>query len=164
MGTASSSHCAWPPGQRFNWIDLLVTPDPLFKPGLRFVPVYDYEQVLVVNRQHPLSQSKHVMPEQLAGEVSFSGSLLQIASAGYQGPVAYQRSNANDTAYVCERSYDPKTGAFNFSAKASSGGVAYFGFSFSSDSADSGSARFRFELEPAVPGAPKVSINCAVPI
>ncbi len=53
-------------------IDLLVTPDPLFKPGLRFVPVFDYEQVLVVNSQHPLAQSKHVMPEQLAGEVLIS--------------------------------------------------------------------------------------------
>lgn len=29
-------------------IDLLVTPDPLFKPGLHFQPVFDYEQVLVV--------------------------------------------------------------------------------------------------------------------
>lgn len=53
-------------------IDLLVTPDPLFKPGLRFVPVFDYEQVLVVNRQHPLATRKHVMPEQLAGEVLIS--------------------------------------------------------------------------------------------
>jgi LysR family transcriptional regulator for metE and metH len=31
-------------------IDLLVTPDPLLKPGLRFEPVFDYEQVLVVRR------------------------------------------------------------------------------------------------------------------
>jgi len=53
-------------------IDLLVTPDPLFKPGLRFVPVFDYEQVLVVGHQHALAQSKHVMPEQLAGEVLIS--------------------------------------------------------------------------------------------
>ena len=29
-------------------IDLLVTPDPLPRPGVRFVPVFDYEQVLVV--------------------------------------------------------------------------------------------------------------------
>ncbi|MCA3811804.1 MAG: LysR family transcriptional regulator, partial [Burkholderia sp.] len=29
-------------------IDVLVTPDPLNKPGLRFDPVFDYEQVLVV--------------------------------------------------------------------------------------------------------------------
>ena len=53
-------------------IDLLVTPDPLYKPGLRFVPVFDYEQVLVVNHQHPLAKKKHVMPEQLAGEVLIS--------------------------------------------------------------------------------------------
>ncbi len=53
-------------------IDLLVTPDPLFKPGLRFVPVFDYEQVLVVGRQHALAKHKHVMPEQLAGEVLIS--------------------------------------------------------------------------------------------
>ena len=53
-------------------IDLLVTPDPLFKPGLRFVPVFDYEQVLVVNREHPLAKKKHVIPEQLAGEVLIS--------------------------------------------------------------------------------------------
>nr|WP_295768253.1 LysR family transcriptional regulator [Rhodoferax sp.] len=53
-------------------IDLLVTPDPLFKPGLRFVPVFDYEQVLVVNSQHPLAKKKHVLPEQLAGEVLIS--------------------------------------------------------------------------------------------
>jgi len=53
-------------------IDLLVTPDPLYKPGLRFVPVFDYEQVLAVNRQHPLAKRKHVMPEQLADEVLIS--------------------------------------------------------------------------------------------
>src|SRR5580658_6505932 len=36
-------------------IDILVTPDPLRKPGLRFEPVFDYEQVLVVDRQHRLA-------------------------------------------------------------------------------------------------------------
>lgn len=50
-------------------IDLLVTPDPLFKPGLHFEPVFDYEQVLVVGRAHPLSGTDHVEPEQLADEV-----------------------------------------------------------------------------------------------
>ncbi len=53
-------------------IDLLVTPDPLYKPGLRFVPVFDYEQVLAVNREHPLAKCKHVVPEQLAPEVLIS--------------------------------------------------------------------------------------------
>ncbi|MGF7128979.1 LysR family transcriptional regulator for metE and metH [Paraburkholderia sp. EB58] len=50
-------------------IDLLVTPDPLYKPGLRFEPVFDYEQVLVVNREHPLASVECVKPEQLTREV-----------------------------------------------------------------------------------------------
>ena len=50
-------------------IDLLVTPDPLYKPGLRFEPVFDYEQVLVVNGKHPLAEAKYVEPEQLKSEV-----------------------------------------------------------------------------------------------
>ena len=50
-------------------IDLLVTPDPLYKPGLRFEPVFDYEQVLVVGRDHPLAQVAWVRPEQLTTEV-----------------------------------------------------------------------------------------------
>ena len=50
-------------------IDLLVTPDPLYKPGLHFEPVFDYEQVLVVNREHPLAGAEYVKPQQLTGEV-----------------------------------------------------------------------------------------------
>ncbi len=50
-------------------IDLLVTPDPLYKPGLRFEPVFDYEQVLVVSRQHVLASVPYVSPKQLTGEV-----------------------------------------------------------------------------------------------
>lgn len=50
-------------------IDLLVTPDPLFKPGLRFEPVFDYEQVLVVPRSHKLADATHVLPRQLAQEI-----------------------------------------------------------------------------------------------
>lgn len=50
-------------------IDLLVTPDPLYKPGLRFEPVFDYEQVLVVNREHPLATAEYVKPDQLTREV-----------------------------------------------------------------------------------------------
>ena len=50
-------------------IDLLVTPDPLFKPGLRFEPVFDYEQVLVVANGHPLAGSSHAKPQQLSREV-----------------------------------------------------------------------------------------------
>lgn len=50
-------------------IDLLVTPDPLFKPGLRFVPVFDYEQVLVVGRTHPLAGRSHAEPAALSDDV-----------------------------------------------------------------------------------------------
>ena len=50
-------------------IDLLVTPDPLYKPGLRFEPVFDYEQVLVVAAGHPLAQASYVKPQQLTTEV-----------------------------------------------------------------------------------------------
>jgi len=53
-------------------IDLLVTPDPLYKPGLRYEPVFDYEQVLVVSRAHPLAREKFLRPEQLSGEVLIS--------------------------------------------------------------------------------------------
>lgn len=50
-------------------IDLLVTPDPLHKPGLRFVPVFDYEQVLVVGSRHALAGAAFTRPEQLSQEV-----------------------------------------------------------------------------------------------
>jgi len=50
-------------------IDLLVTPDPLDKPGLVFEPVFDYEQVLVVAGNHRLAREDYVTPKQLINEV-----------------------------------------------------------------------------------------------
>ena len=50
-------------------IDLLVTPDPLDKPGLVFEPVFDYEQVLVVAGNHKLAKEDYIKPKQLANEV-----------------------------------------------------------------------------------------------
>ncbi len=49
-------------------IDVLVTPDPLYKSGLKFEPVFDYEQVLVVGPEHPLRGAVYVTPQQLADE------------------------------------------------------------------------------------------------
>lgn len=49
-------------------VDVLVTPDPLLRPGLRFEPVFDYEQVLVVPEGHALAQAEYVEPAQLIGE------------------------------------------------------------------------------------------------
>ncbi len=50
-------------------IDVLVTPDPLNKHGLRFDPVFDYEQVLVVADRHRLAGAAYVKPAQLADEI-----------------------------------------------------------------------------------------------
>ncbi len=49
-------------------IDMLVTPDPLYKKGLHYVPVFDYEQVLVVGPNHPLRQHQTIQAAQLANE------------------------------------------------------------------------------------------------
>ncbi|ATH99398.1 LysR family transcriptional regulator [Alcaligenes faecalis] len=53
-------------------IDLLVTPDPLYKPGLKFEPVFDYEQVLVVNKAHALAKVDYAKPKDLDREVLIS--------------------------------------------------------------------------------------------
>ena len=50
-------------------IDILVTPDPLRRSGLRFEPVFDYEQVLVVGPRHPLSDVAYAKPEDLTDEI-----------------------------------------------------------------------------------------------
>jgi LysR family transcriptional regulator for metE and metH len=50
-------------------IDMLVTPDPLFLPGLYFEPVFDYEQVLAVSRHHDLAKVRYVKPNHLANQV-----------------------------------------------------------------------------------------------
>jgi LysR family transcriptional regulator for metE and metH len=60
-------------GALFNHeIDVLVTPDPLLKPGLEVTPVFDYEQVLVVSQLHPLATQTFVKAEQLSQEVLIS--------------------------------------------------------------------------------------------
>ncbi|EAR10688.1 LysR family transcriptional regulator [Reinekea blandensis] len=46
-------------------IDILVTPDPLDKAGVRFVPVFDYEQVLVISDQSALTKRDWIRPEDL---------------------------------------------------------------------------------------------------
>ncbi len=53
-------------------IDLLVTPDPLFKPGLNFEPVFDYEQVLVVAKSHALANVAYVKPQHITNEILIS--------------------------------------------------------------------------------------------
>lgn len=49
-------------------IDLLVTPDPFYKKGLCFEPVFDYEQVLVIADDHPLASRRYLNPADLCEE------------------------------------------------------------------------------------------------
>lgn len=49
-------------------IDLLVTPDPLRRRGLSFEPVFDYEQVLVVAKEHRFASRAYVLPAELEQE------------------------------------------------------------------------------------------------
>ncbi|QJR81882.1 LysR family transcriptional regulator [Alteromonas pelagimontana] len=49
-------------------IDLLLTPDPLFIPTITYVPVFQYEQVLVVANDHPLATKPWVRPQDLAND------------------------------------------------------------------------------------------------
>lgn len=53
-------------------IDILVTPDPLFKSKVEFIPVFDYEHKLVVSASHSLAVQDSVEPEQLSRETLFS--------------------------------------------------------------------------------------------
>ena len=50
-------------------IDLLVTPDPFHKSGLSFQAVFDYEQVLVVSKNHMLATYEYIQAENLRDEV-----------------------------------------------------------------------------------------------
>ena len=53
-------------------IDILVTPDPLRKKGIVYTPVFDYEQVLVVHKEHPLASKHYATPEDITSEVLFT--------------------------------------------------------------------------------------------
>jgi len=60
-------------GALFSYeIDVLITPDPLFKPKIEYIPVFDYEHKLVVSSSHKLAKQDYVKPEQLSEEVLFS--------------------------------------------------------------------------------------------
>jgi LysR family transcriptional regulator for metE and metH len=53
-------------------IDVLITPDPVFKPRLKFVPVFNYELVLVSAQGHELSEKRHVNAEDLVDQVLYT--------------------------------------------------------------------------------------------
>lgn len=49
-------------------IDLLVTPDPVERPGLEYRPVFNYELVLAVADDHALARKRQVTPADMARE------------------------------------------------------------------------------------------------
>jgi len=49
-------------------IDVLVTPDPVNLPDLQFQPVFGYELMLVVRRDHLFAGRGHIEPSDLLGE------------------------------------------------------------------------------------------------
>jgi LysR family transcriptional regulator for metE and metH len=50
-------------------IDLLVTPDPLFREGLHYIPVFSYEHVLVINSEHHLASADYASPKDIGKDV-----------------------------------------------------------------------------------------------
>lgn len=53
-------------------IDILVTPDPLNKKGIEFIPVFAYEQVLVVAANHKLAGRDFATPADLQDQVLYT--------------------------------------------------------------------------------------------
>ena len=53
-------------------IDVLVTPDPIHQSCVTFTPVLNYQQVLVVSKQHALAKKTQVEPKDLVDEVLYS--------------------------------------------------------------------------------------------
>lgn len=53
-------------------IDILITPDPIEAPGIRYLPVFDYELVLAVPTGHPLTQQDYAEPSDLLEETLFT--------------------------------------------------------------------------------------------
>ncbi|WP_158970842.1 LysR family transcriptional regulator [Paraglaciecola sp. L3A3] len=50
-------------------IDMLVTPDPLYSNALEYIPVFDYEHVLVVPKEHVLAQKEYISPADLTNKI-----------------------------------------------------------------------------------------------
>ncbi|MBO1255984.1 LysR family transcriptional regulator [Alteromonas sp. 5E99-2] len=60
-------------GALYNYeIDMLVTPDPLFKPELNYIPVFNYEHRLVVSNSHDLAQKAFIEAKDLSEETLFT--------------------------------------------------------------------------------------------
>lgn len=50
-------------------LDLVITSDPMELPGVEYVPLFKYEALLAVNKDHPLAAKPYVEPGDLANQV-----------------------------------------------------------------------------------------------
>lgn len=53
-------------------LDVLITPDPQETPRIEFIPVFDYELVLVLPAGHPLTQKEYIVPKDLKKQTLFT--------------------------------------------------------------------------------------------
>ncbi len=53
-------------------IDVVITPDPVYKNGLEFYPVFDYEFKAVLSPLNPLSRHPFLNPDDFSGETLFT--------------------------------------------------------------------------------------------
>jgi len=49
-------------------LDLVITSDPEERTGIHYAPLFSYESILVMGRQHRLAAKRHIQPEDLARE------------------------------------------------------------------------------------------------
>lgn len=57
----------------FNYeIDILVTPDPIHRPDITFIPIFPYEQVLVTGKEHRLANKTFITPNDLIDEYLYT--------------------------------------------------------------------------------------------
>ncbi|CAH0530326.1 LysR family transcriptional regulator [Vibrio hippocampi] len=55
-----------------NEVDILITPDPVYASGITHLPVFLYEQVLVVASEHPLAGRDFITPQALTSETLYT--------------------------------------------------------------------------------------------
>lgn len=53
-------------------VDVLITPDPIFREGLQFTPAFPYELKLAMHQAHPLAQKAQIEPADLCNETLFT--------------------------------------------------------------------------------------------
>lgn len=49
-------------------LDLVITSDPEPRNGIAYIPLFSYESLLAMSKQHPLLARRHIQPEDLADE------------------------------------------------------------------------------------------------